>query len=37
MANVDESVTRRLKWWESPRLLGFSVLALAAAATIIFF
>ena len=36
MANVDESVHgRNLKWWESPKLLGFTVLGLAAIATII--
>jgi SSS family solute:Na+ symporter len=36
MANVDESVhARNLKWWESPKLLGFTVLGLAGIATII--
>jgi hypothetical protein len=36
MANVDEAA-RPLAWWESPKLLGFSVLGLAALLTIIFF
>jgi solute:Na+ symporter, SSS family len=37
MANVDEYAARRVyKWWESPRLLGYSVLAGAAILTIIF-
>jgi SSS family solute:Na+ symporter len=36
MANIDESVHgRNLKWWESPKLLGFTVLGFAAIATII--
>ena len=38
MANVDEYAARRThRWWESPKLLGFTVLGLAAVATIIFF
>jgi SSS family solute:Na+ symporter len=37
MANVDESARRRHGWWESPKLLGFTVLALATILTIIFF
>ena len=37
MANEDEYAARRVyKWWESPRLLGYSVLAGAAILTIIF-
>ena len=36
MANVDESATRKPKWWESPRLLGFSALGIGAVLTIIF-
>jgi len=36
MANADESARRRVRWWESPHLLGFSTLAAAAALTIIF-
>jgi solute:Na+ symporter, SSS family len=37
MANIDEYEARRVhKWWESPRLLGFTVLAGAAILTIIF-
>ena len=36
MANVDESVKRPPHWWESPKLLGFSVLAGAAILTIVF-
>jgi solute:Na+ symporter, SSS family len=38
MANVDEFEARRVhKWWESPKLLGFTVLALATVLTIVFF
>jgi SSS family solute:Na+ symporter len=37
MANEDEYAGRPHKWWESPKLLGFSVLGLAGLATIIFF
>jgi SSS family solute:Na+ symporter len=37
MANVDEDAKRRHEWWESPRLLGFGALGLAALLTIIFF
>jgi len=38
MANEDEYAARRVhKWWESPKLLGFTVLALAIVATIVFF
>jgi len=37
MANVDEAALRRHAWWESPKLLGFTVLALGAILTIIFF
>jgi SSS family solute:Na+ symporter len=37
MANVDEYAARRgHKWWESPKLLGFTTLAGAALLTIIF-
>jgi SSS family solute:Na+ symporter len=36
MANVDESVTGRHRWWESPRLLGGIVLGLGAALTVVF-
>jgi SSS family solute:Na+ symporter len=36
MANVDESVTRPPHWWESPRLLGFTVLGLGAVLTVVF-
>ena len=36
MANVDDSITRHTQWWESPKLLGFSVLAGAAVLTIVF-
>ncbi len=36
MANVDESVKRPPHWWESPKLLGFSVLAGAAVLTVVF-
>jgi SSS family solute:Na+ symporter len=36
MANVDESVKGQRHWWESPRLLGFTVLGLATALTIVF-
>jgi SSS family solute:Na+ symporter len=36
MANTDEAPTRPLKWWESPKLLGFSTLAGAAILTIVF-
>jgi solute:Na+ symporter, SSS family len=38
MANVDEYEARRAHaWWESPKLLGFTVLGLATALTIVFF
>jgi SSS family solute:Na+ symporter len=38
MANEDEYAARRVhKWWESPKLLGFTVLALAIVLTIVFF
>jgi SSS family solute:Na+ symporter len=38
MANVDEYAARRVHhWWESPKLLGFTVLGLAAVLTIVFF
>jgi solute:Na+ symporter, SSS family len=38
MANEDEYAARRAhKWWESPKLLGFSVLALATILSIVFF
>jgi SSS family solute:Na+ symporter len=38
MADIDEFEARRQHaWWESPRLLGFTVLALAAILTIVFF
>ncbi len=30
MANADESATRRLAWWESPKLLGFGALGLGS-------
>jgi SSS family solute:Na+ symporter len=36
MANVDESVTTHHRWWESPKLLGFSTLAGAAILTVVF-
>jgi SSS family solute:Na+ symporter len=37
MANIDEYEARRVhKWWESPKLLGFTVLAGATLLTIIF-
>jgi solute:Na+ symporter, SSS family len=37
MANIDEYAARRVhKWWESPKLLGFTVLAGATILTIIF-
>jgi SSS family solute:Na+ symporter len=37
MANVDEYAARRVhKWWESPKLLGFTALGGAALLTIIF-
>jgi SSS family solute:Na+ symporter len=36
MANVDESVTGRHRWWESPRLLGGIVLTLGVALTAVF-
>ena len=36
MANVDEYARVRLRWWESPKLLGFSALAGAAILTIVF-
>jgi SSS family solute:Na+ symporter len=35
MANTDEAPRRPLKWWESPKLLGFSTLAGAAVLTIV--
>jgi solute:Na+ symporter, SSS family len=35
MANVDES-PHKAKWWESPKLLGFSALGIGAVLTIIF-
>jgi SSS family solute:Na+ symporter len=35
MANIDESATRPHKWWESPKLLGFSALAGAGILTIV--
>jgi SSS family solute:Na+ symporter len=35
MANVDES-THKAKWWESPKLLGFSALGIGAVLTILF-
>ena len=38
MADIDEAEARRVHaWWESPKLLGFTVLGLAAVLTIIFF
>jgi solute:Na+ symporter, SSS family len=38
MANEDEYAARRVhKWWESPKLLGFTALGGAALLTIIFF
>ena len=36
MANVDDSIKRHAHWWESPKLLGFSVLAGAAVLTVVF-
>jgi SSS family solute:Na+ symporter len=36
MANIDEADRRPHKWWESPKLLGFSTLAGAAILTIVF-
>jgi SSS family solute:Na+ symporter len=36
MADVDESVKRHKHWWESPKLLGSSVLAGATILTVIF-
>ena len=37
MANEDEYAARRVyKWWESPKLLGFTTLGGAAILTIIF-
>jgi SSS family solute:Na+ symporter len=36
MANVDDSLKTTHRWWESPKLLGFSVLAGAAILTIVF-
>ncbi|MDA0182488.1 sodium:solute symporter family protein [Solirubrobacter phytolaccae] len=36
MANEDEAPKRKLAWWESPKLLGFGVLAGATALTIVF-
>src|SRR4051794_15646148 len=35
MANVDESA-HKAKWWESPKLLGFSALGIGAVLTIVF-
>ena len=37
MANAPEDAGRKHTWWESPKLLGFTALALAAILTIIFF
>ena len=39
MANEEDAATARVhdKWWESPKLLGFGAIALAAILTIIFF
>jgi SSS family solute:Na+ symporter len=37
MANVEERARVVHPWWESPKLLGFTVLALAAVLTIVFF
>jgi SSS family solute:Na+ symporter len=38
MADIDEYEARRVHaWWESPKLLGFTVLGLAAILTIVFF
>jgi solute:Na+ symporter, SSS family len=38
MANIDEFEARRThRWWESPKLLGFTVLGLAALLTLVFF
>jgi SSS family solute:Na+ symporter len=37
MANVDEADKRRHAWWESPGLLGGTVLGLGAILTIVFF
>jgi solute:Na+ symporter, SSS family len=37
MANEDEFASRQVhRWWESPKLLGFTVLGLAAVLTIVF-
>jgi SSS family solute:Na+ symporter len=36
MADVDESVKRHTHWWESPKLLGASVLVGAAILTVVF-
>ena len=36
MANIDESMTAAHRWWQSPKLLGFSVLAGATVLTIVF-
>lgn len=36
MANIDESAKVKHKWWESPKLVGYSVLAGAAILTIVF-
>jgi SSS family solute:Na+ symporter len=36
MANEDESVRGRHRWWESPRLLGGIVVGLGAALTVVF-
>ncbi len=35
MANTDDSVTGAHRWWQSPKLIGFSVLAGAAILTIV--
>ncbi len=36
MANTDDSIKRHVHWWESPKLLGFSVLAGATVLTVVF-
>ena len=36
MANTDDSIKRHAHWWESPKLLGFSVLAGATVLTVVF-
>jgi solute:Na+ symporter, SSS family len=36
MANIDDSAKVKHKWWESPKLVGYSVLAGAAILTIVF-